>query len=157
MKKKILWFIFAGIILLEIGFAVLINRLQSVSGYGILDAMFYNKDIVEIVINSYGSKGIDIYYQIQILDFVFPLMYGALLAGLLYKSKLMILPVMAAFMDYGENICIRLLLKSYPNIIDLSTLSFGFTVVKYVLITVSIAVIIVRRLTLRRKDDQCIS
>ena len=154
MKKKFLWFIFASIVLLEIGFAVLINRLQSVSGYGILDAMFYNKDIVETVINAYGSKGIDIYYQIQVLDFVFPLMYGTLLAGLLYKSKLMIIPIIAAFTDYGENICIRMMLDSYPSIIDLSTLAFCFTVMKFILITASIGIIVIRRLTLRRKVRQ---
>jgi len=154
MKKKVLWYIFVCIVLLEIGFTVLINRLQSVSGYGILDAMFYNKDIVETVIHAYGSKGIDIYYQIQVLDFVFPMMYGTLLAGLLYKSKLMMIPVIAALMDYGENICIRMMLNSYPNIADIATISFCFTVMKYILITASIGIIVVSRLTLRRKVHQ---
>ena len=154
MKKSFLWLLFTVIIILEVVFMILIKELTAIGGYGILDSMIYNSDKAYEVISSYTSEGITLYKQIQLLDFIFPLIYGMLLFGLLYqpKSKLIWIPILASVMDYSENLCIRAMLTAYPKELGIGTLSFIFTVFKFLLIFISVVLIIYKRVKLKKRE-----
>jgi len=101
-----------------------IPALNKISGdLGIPDLMLsYDLEKLDSVFAAYGPEGMAIYTKIQILDFVYPLIYGALLLGLLVRLKITpnfksiySFPFTIVFMDYAENIIIRVLINHYPN------------------------------------------
>jgi len=102
-----------------------ISALAEVSGgMGIPDLMMnYDLDKLRILFTAYGPKGIAIYKNIQLIDFIYPLIYGALLLGLLVRLKLKpsfrvlyATPFLIVILDYAENLIIRHLINLYPNL-----------------------------------------
>ncbi len=99
---------------------------QASGGKGIPDLMLsYNLGQLRELFSAYGSEGIQIYKNLQIIDFVYPLIYAALLLGLLVRLKLpnrfKILysyPFVIVFFDYCENLIIRHLINLYPNLTE---------------------------------------
>ena len=104
-----------------------IPALNKISGdLGIPDLMLsYDLEKLDSVFTAYGPEGLAIYTKIQILDFVYPLIYGALLLGLLARLKISPnfnsifgFPFLIVFLDYAENIIIHVLINHYPNFTD---------------------------------------
>jgi len=103
------------------------SALAEVSGSSkIPDIMFsYNLETLQNLFATYGPEGITIYKNFQLIDFVYPLIYGALLLGLLVRVKISpnfnaayAWPFTAVFFDYSENFIIRYLINLYPNITE---------------------------------------
>lgn len=103
------------------------SALDKVSGgVGIPDIMIsYDLHKLQEVFAAYGSEGIAIYKNLQLIDFVYPLIYGALLLGLLVRLKLPIsfkslysFPFAIVFFDYLENLLIRHFISIYPNLYE---------------------------------------
>jgi len=92
-------------------------------GVGIPDArMFYTLSQLQNMFWHYGTKGREMYLQLQWVDMVYPLVYSTLLASLLYlvfkRTRLEILvsvPFVAALFDYTENILLRISILSFPE------------------------------------------
>jgi len=94
-------------------------------GKGIPDLMSYDLHKLQNLFAAYGPQGIDIYKNIQLIDFVYPLIYGALLLGILVRLKLpnsftvlYASPFIIVFFDYSENLIIRHLINLYPNLTE---------------------------------------
>lgn len=92
-------------------------------GIGILDfEQGYSGERVAAVFGSYGETGIRLVRRIALLDLVNPALYG-LLAAILMRALYrpapgwpVLLPLIAAFLDYAENVTIGMLLRSYPDL-----------------------------------------
>lgn len=113
-----------------------------------------------------GSKGRDLYlYQQLPLDFIYPGLFAVSCCLLLFwlfskslnsTSKMFyfcLIPIVAGMFDYLENICIVLMLKSYPDVTEslVSTASFmtilksGFTTAFFVLLLMGIVLFLKRK------------
>ena len=110
----------------------------------------YSQQYALELLKNLGSIGRDIYLYRQLpLDFIYPGLFAVscclLLTWILKKSLSInssmfywcIVPLVAALFDYLENICIVLMLKSYPKVPEL-LVTFGsiFTVFKSALTTI---------------------
>ena len=100
-----------------------ISALKEVSGgSGIPDVMLnYDLNTLNKLFNDYGPQGIAIYKKIQILDFIYPLIYTTLMLGILARlrkpkffNKPYFLPFAILIMDYSENFLLRYLINHYP-------------------------------------------
>ena len=102
------------------------SALAKVSGgKGIPDLMSYDLHKLQDLFAAYGPQGIEIYKNLQLLDFLYPLIYAALLLGLLVRLKLpnsfkvlYSYPFVIIFFDYSENLIIRHLINLYPNLTE---------------------------------------
>ncbi len=143
-------------------------------GMKILDLMptGYNAAYVNALMNALGENGRHAYLFIQIpFDMVYPLLFGISLClifayflkrlGKLEGSLFYIcfLPLLSGLFDYGENIGIITILKSYPgNSNLLSQITNLFSVLKSSTTTVNFIILIVlfiglwrRKLSLKNK------
>lgn len=102
-----------------------ISALNEISGgIGIPDMMgSYDLDKLNQVFLVYGQEGMAIYAKIQLLDFIYPLIYGPLLLGLLSVlhipknfSVVYSIPFTVVFFDYSENILLWVLSHRFPNL-----------------------------------------
>ena len=132
------------------------SALAEVSGgRGIPDIMFsYDLETLRDLFAAYGPEGIAIYKNIQLIDFVYPLIYGALFLGLLVRLKLpnsfkfiYSFPFAIVFFDYSENLLMRHFVSIYPNLYEdsnnLIQISSIATMLKWTFIMVVISNIMV--------------
>lgn len=131
------------------------NALEQVSGgKGIPDLMLnYDLNSLYNLFTAYGAEGIRIYKNLQIIDFIYPIFYGALLLGLMVRLKInsnfrvaYTWPFAAVFFDYGENLILRHLINLYPNLTEaqdkLANLASTCTNLKWSFVALSILNII---------------
>lgn len=127
-------------------------------GPSILDLSFpwYSADDAYEVFTALGPEGrVFNLTKILPLDIFFPLSYGfffCTLTGIMYKTGgckkriytgLSLLGIFAAFLDLLENICIFIMLKSYPSISDAAARSSNiFTQLKFLFFGFSVILII---------------
>ncbi len=121
-------------------------------GIGIIDMeRSYTPDKAYLILASLGAQGRQAYQTFYFFDFVFPLTYALLLATsirFLFKkifkitSRLQVfclIPILAAFFDYMENLDIMSMLWNYPvKMISTATISNIFTGAKYLLLDASV-------------------
>ena len=114
----------------------------------VLDMRLFNTlETFKEYFSVYTSVDRSKYFFMQIIDMFYPLVYGGLIASVIFKlsSKyyLVLLPVIAVFFDYIENIFLINANLSYPAI-NFSWLKFVtiITFVKWVFIYISVFVII---------------
>lgn len=117
------------------------------------DTMFfgYSFNVLFELLKNYGENGRAIYLGFQSKDFVYPLVYSTLLAGLLLRSKLpkvlsfwIFIPWVAAIFDYAENLIIRNQVLNFPDLnADWVSMASVFTVSKWSLVFISGLFIIV--------------
>ena len=111
------------------------------------DTMFYGYSFTTLfeLLKNYGENGRLIYLGFQGKDFVYPLIYSTLLAGLLMRSKLpkvlsfwIFIPWVAAIFDYAENLIIRNQVLNFPDLnADWISIASVFTVSKWSLVFIS--------------------
>jgi len=117
------------------------------------DTMFfgYSLETLFALLKNYGKEGRTIYLGFQYKDFIYPLIYSTMLVGLLFRSNLpngirflKFTPWIAALFDYIENLLVRDLVLSFPDLnASLVSTASVFTAAKWMLIFVSIGFIIV--------------
>ncbi len=85
-----------------------------------------SQNIVQLktLMTDYGSQGRLYYIKYQFRDFIYPLVYGALLMGILYRlikpisfNVWVFVPWIAVFFDYIENYFLRISFYDYPNLV----------------------------------------
>lgn len=123
-----------GTILFKLG------QLTEISGgYGILDFdLGYDMARVHEVLGSYGTEGMKLYGQIQLLDLFNPALYSLIatvLTRLLWRGRgpvgLCLLPLLGGIGDYAENVTLFLMARSYPEIsIELVSASSTLSIAK---------------------------
>ena len=105
--------------------ALIIKLMTLTGGTGILDfEIGYTPEKVQAVLGRYGTEGMALYRKIQWLDLINPVLYGLLMASILYRlyppqeswSRLVLLPLAAALLDYAENGVLFILATDYPDI-----------------------------------------
>ena len=110
--------------------------LEEVSGTNkIPDIMLsYDLDSLRNLFATYGHEGIVIYKNIQLIDFIYPLIYGALLLGLLvrvgvhHNFKMVYgFPIVIVISDYCENFLLRHFVNIYPNLTSDDSALIGFS------------------------------
>ena len=117
----------------------------------------YNKNYVNELFRALGENGREIYLTNQIpVDMIYPLLFGLtytlLLAYFLKKldklkspyTYLCLLPIFAGIADYLENIGIITMLKSYPDLTEISVNATNtFSVIKSTSTSIYFIVLIV--------------
>ena len=125
-------------------------------------ALGYSEADVAEFLSALSARGRDLYLHAQLpLDFVYPVLYTLLFCALLTalrdkKTKWLILPLLLAVFDYGENLCLVRLLSAGVTAVPVA-LASTFTVVKSVLMYAVFAVILVLfwlRLMGKRKQNR---
>ena len=104
------------------------NELQMRLGADIIDVLRggYDADMVQERFLIYGEAGRALYARAALsLDVVYPLAYSTFFACLIVMGAvssraryLVIVPIVVALLDLGENISIYLLLTNFPDITD---------------------------------------
>ena len=103
------------------------TALAEVSGGKGMPDLLPNYDLEKLrnLFAAYGPEGIAIYKNLQLIDFVYPIIYGMLMLGLLVRLKLPTnfkvlysAPFFIVFLDYSENLIIRHLINLYPNLTE---------------------------------------
>ncbi len=148
--------IFLGIFLLFtlVIFPLLTSRLAQISnGVSLIDNEFsYTPEKVFQMVTAYGPQGRPLYIAITLTaDLVYPFIYGQLLAlAMIYFFRKsfapdsifqigIYVPLAAMAADYLENICLVILLATYPNWLEgLSQAANIFTGLKWGLLLISI-------------------
>ena len=134
-----------------------ISALEEVSGGASIPDLMPGYDLAQLkaLFAAYGPEGIAIYKKIQILDFIYPLIYGALMLGLMvririprqFRSIAYMNPVLAVIFDYAENLMLRKLVNHYPFLTPdfrkTAEISSLLTNAKWTLIAISIITIVV--------------
>ena len=151
-KKTLLFFIVANLFYVAM-LAVTIPKTMAFSdGMKIPDMMpgGFDAEYVNTLFTSLGSEGRDYYLFRQIpLDMVYPglfaISYCLIMAFFLKKLQKMdsfwfiacLLPLLAGFADYAENVGIVMMLNSYPNISQsLISNTSAFSLVKSISTTI---------------------
>ncbi len=135
-------------------FPILTSRLTLLSnGVNLIDNEFsYTPEKVFSMVTSYGAEGRPLYITITLTaDLVYPLIYGLLMMEAMtffYRSSFardsvlqgwVYVPLAALAADYLENICLVILLATYPNWIEgLAQAANIFTGLKWGLLLISI-------------------
>jgi hypothetical protein len=135
-----------NLIMLVAPFGIKAIEKQTDGNYYLDTKLFYSEETVYQYISSYGEEGINMYHQVQILDMIYPLIYGIFLASFFYRKKLLklyFIPLLAIVFDYSENISIYFLLENFPkqlpNLVVASSLA---TSLKWLSITTSISILL---------------
>lgn len=148
----IIIFLCVTFVVIECLFMFVLMPELNATGDTMIDMKYYNSTIFYETLDRYGEEGLQIYNWLQLLDMVFPAVYGLLLSVILYrlKFKLYHLPLLVAMFDYLENIGIRFLiitrLETIPNVV------FIFTVLKFLGLLLSFGIILVLRLKKGRQS-----
>ncbi len=139
-------------------FPMLTSRLTQLSGgVNLIDNEFsYTPEKVFQMVTSYGPEGRPLYITITLTaDLVYPIIYGSLLVlAMMYffRSSLahdsifqgwVYLPLAAVAADYLENVCLVILLATFPNWIEgLAQAANIFTGLKWGLLLISILLVL---------------
>ena len=162
-----IWITFAIIVFIN---AILFPRAAAaIGGAGPIDLMTsYTPAVVFAAVDSYGPEGRAAYVTNQVVtDTIYPLVYaffyGAILINLTAKTlpadsgwqKLYLLPFLMMLADFGENIGIVSMLKSYPNqSVQVAQIANIFTMVKwgsFAIVLLATLVLLVRWLAQRNR------
>lgn len=127
------------------------SELQKRLGADIIDLLRdgYDADIVQERFLIYGETGRALYARATFsLDVVYPLAYSTFFAWLIVMGAVssraryfVILPIVVALLDLGENVSIYLLLTNFPDITDAQIArASSLTVVKWWMVVLMLLV-----------------
>ncbi len=127
------------------------SELQMRLGANIIDVLRggYDADMVQERFLIYGEAGRALYARAALsLDVVYPLAYSTFFACLIVMGAvssraryLVILPIVVALLDLGENISIYLLLTNFPDITDAQVVrASSLTVAKWWMVVLMLLV-----------------
>ena len=158
-KKVLSLFILTNVIYLFMVLVTIPKTMGFSHGMKLLDMLptGYNKNYVNELFRALGENGREIYLTNQIpVDMIYPLLFGLtytlLLAYFLKKldklnspyTYLCLLPIFAGIADYLENIGIITMLKSYPDLTEISVNATNtFSVIKSTSTSIYFIVLIV--------------
>lgn len=123
-------------------------------------SFFYQSEKIFEMAEAYGESGRDFYILIRwTFDVIWPMVYGSFLYVMMrwiqrgYKlNKLTLLPIAGVVFDFIENICATFIFWAYPTRLEwLATVIPFVTMIKWIAIGISFAVIIVGFLIKVRK------
>lgn len=130
-------------------------RFKEQTGYDVPDAQFgYSFREIFTQIDNWGTNGMVLYRYFEVLDLIFPLVYGTMLTLLLVRvisaldagkrlRLLVFVPLLAVLVDYFENLGIFVMLWRHPNDYELvAEITSTLTMVKYGLIALSVLLIV---------------
>lgn len=153
---------FALVFILELGllWVIYLNvyHIDRLTGLPILDMEFgYSIERVNEILGGYTAEARARYEIIQIADFIHPVIYSVLLAGLIWSLAdgerwrwLFLLPLMVALFDYAENVMIfRMTSENLPVDAATAQMSSVLSLIKHSLMAASVAALLmmfVRRL-----------
>ena len=129
-------------------------------GRGFPDLFLYQSvDNLNDLLLDYGSQGRLYYLRYQFRDYLYPLFYGPLLMGILYRlikpkgfNVWMFIPLVAVFFDLAENYFLRICFYDYPNLIDNKVmLASASTSLKWLFILFSFVLIVIAYIHRRQK------
>ena len=137
-SRWLLVFSLISMVVCSIGF----NELQMRLGASIIDALLggYDFQTVQERFLIYGEDGRALYARAALtLDIFYPVVYSTFFAGLIIMGAvspgaryLVLVPLLTAFLDIGENVSIYLLLTNFPAITEAEVLrSSSLTIAKW--------------------------
>jgi len=151
-KTPVLWLTFLGLNLITFGIFKTLPNLEAL----LIDLQFsYDQAEVTAILTGIGAKGRASYLWANLIDMAFPFFYGSFFVGFLWRFRmheslrlLALVPVMLAFVDWGENIQIRAMINAFPTISEAQAASASlFTSIKQVLLYVTLAMFVATGLT----------
>jgi len=122
--------------------------------------LYQTVDNLSETLDAYGPQGRVFYLRYQFRDFIYPLVYGLLLMGLLYRmikprtiNFWIFLPWIAVGFDFIENYMLRVIVYDYPEIYSSKVAMASLaTSLKWFFILFSIVIFIMSYLKRRRKS-----
>ena len=138
--------LWATFILMNLTTFGLFKNLPNLGGL-LVDLQFsYSHEQLILILTEIGEKGRATYLWANLVDMVFPVFYSSFFAGFLYRFRireglwlLALIPILLAFVDWGENIQIRAMLQAFPDISEEQTRTASlFTSIKQVLVNITL-------------------
>ena len=122
--------------------------------------LFQTVDNISETLNAYGAQGRVYYLRYQFRDFIYPLVYGLLLMGLIYRmikprsiNFWVFLPWIAVGFDFIENYYLRVIVYDYPEIYSTKVaIASWATSLKWFFILSSLVVFFLAYMKRRRKN-----
>ena len=150
MSKVCMLFVASHFILLMMMLFTLpvINNQVGVKAFD-LQTFGYSLSTAELIVNNLNEETMQLYLfpQLTLLDLLYPVLVALFLSSLLFRlikgesklrSILLIVPFLAMFFDYAENICIILMIsKSIELSEPLVLVSSTFTILKGTLTSIA--------------------
>ncbi len=172
--KVLVWFLITQVVYLTMLLVTIPKVLTHASEMKLLDMMptGYDIDYVKMLFENLGQAGREAYLYRQIpLDLIYPLLFSISFSLLLVHILKMItkegskvfylclLPVAVGFFDYLENFGIIRMLVTYPDISIFaakttnvfSILKSMFTTLYFIALLVSILILLLKRIKIKRK------
>ncbi len=138
-----------------------INEIKFVSGGRSLPdlSLYQSVDNLNSMLLDYGSQGRLYYLKYQFRDFIYPLVYGLLLMGILYRlikpvsfNVWIYVPWIAVAFDFMENYFLRVCFYDYPNLVNKTVnLASIATSLKWTFVLFSFVLIIIAYIHRRKK------
>ncbi|MDA8402797.1 MAG: hypothetical protein M0Z56_01165 [Desulfobacteraceae bacterium] len=153
---------FAVFVLFFAAFRIVTPEFEKLSGgLRIPDiAIVANANDIYSLFKSYGQEGRAFYNYIQAMDAVYPLSYGLFFISLIYfyikklfkknsaAGYLIIVPYITACSDYGENICIFIINRSFPAKFGIAAdMALLFSYMKWFFFMLSVSIILLGTIT----------
>jgi len=145
-----------GLIVMQILFSVFmffaVQNIKETSKVSILDTKFsYNIEQVSELFTSYGEEGLITYNKLQLVDMFYPMVYSMLLSSILFllfshsrTVAVILLPIIAAYFDYVENILLFISTRTFPDLnYAMIKISSFATSLKWSLIYISVVFILI--------------
>lgn len=129
-------------------------------GRGFPDLFLYQSiEKLNDLLLDYGSQGRLYYLKYQFRDFIYPLFYGPLLMGILFRlikprsfNVWIYVPLIAVFFDLNENYFLRLCFYDFPNLIPTNVmLASASTSLKWFFVLFSFVLIVIAYIHRRQK------
>lgn len=163
--KTLIIFI-AAVIIIEIGFSLYMPEFTEKTGGALLDmSAGYSSEFAYERLSTFGMAA-GAYLKIRIIDFIFPAVYAfalSVLSCFVYRRKydsignyrwVLMVPFLAAFFDYMENIIIVILFRSLPaQFFAAASILNVVTILKFGLLALSILLFITGGLALLKGSD----
>ena len=149
----------ALIVLSVILMGIVAPALTSITGMPVLDVRFgYSPEEANAFFGALGNGGMALYLILVGVDTLYPAVYAlsaSLALGMLHMrvcrdgrlSDIVLLPLLAAAFDYGENILLLSQALSYPTVIDsVIEIASILTAAKWIVLTVVLVLILLEGL-----------
>jgi hypothetical protein len=134
------------------GYGGFFSIFQLSGGLLIPDLMLhYSPEKIETLLQAYGSQARLYYLRYQFRDFLYPIVYGSFMMGILVRlirptsmNFWIFVPWFAVFFDFLENAFLRLIFYDYPQIVnDRVQIAAWMTSFKWLFVLISFVLMII--------------
>ena len=121
--------------------------------------LYQTNDNLMETLSAWGAEGRLNYKRYQFRDFIYPMVYAALLFGMMIRlirpksiNVWLFLPILAMIFDFMENVLLRLLVYDFPHLDSIRVFFASLTTsLKWIFIVASLSIIVLSYIKRRKK------